>query len=270
MHECARPGLEPPRRQEREGFLFLLPFAAFAPSRFRFWNRQDAKDAKVFYFFFLPLRPLRLRGSDFGTAKTRRTRRFFTFSSFLCALCAFAVQILEPPKGAVHETDANTRMHEYARSQGRKERLESPPPSAALARRFSSLMVNRGSVRFLQSRTPAKIPCRKAASAEGRLIDFTRPRTFGKGRGIMHLPRQSVKADALRRNRGNARCPGVNVAKQLVAWSGHRHRLGRPAVHKGRNAPILSRCSAGKPGSHAPFVERWARPPPGGSRKHPY
>jgi len=119
MHECARPGsasfqlaqrkslLEPPRRQEREGLLtsFLCGLCAFAvqipgtakagrprsgreytnarirPARWRkfptyrenrSWNRQDAKGAKVFFFFFLPLRPLRLRGSDFGTAKTRR------------------------------------------------------------------------------------------------------------------------------------------------------------------------------------------------------
>jgi len=100
IHECTNtPGpvaqvsnlqrksqLEPPRREGREGFLLFLPsFAAFAPLRFKSWNRQDARSAKVF-FLFLPLRPLRLRGSDFGTAKTRRTRRFFTFSSFPCAL----------------------------------------------------------------------------------------------------------------------------------------------------------------------------------------
>jgi len=62
------------------------------------WNRQDAKSAKVFLLFlsFASFAPLRFKSP-------------------------------KPPKQAVHEAGANTRMHECARPGGaRKSRLEPP------------------------------------------------------------------------------------------------------------------------------------------------
>ena len=61
----------------------------------RGWNRQDAKSAKVFLLFllsFAAFAPLRFKSP-------------------------------EPPKRAVHEADANTRMHECARPGGASQRL---------------------------------------------------------------------------------------------------------------------------------------------------
>ncbi len=54
MHECARPGLEPPRRQEREGLLiFSSPLRPLRLCGSDLRNRQDAKSAKVFLLFLL-------------------------------------------------------------------------------------------------------------------------------------------------------------------------------------------------------------------------
>jgi len=57
---------------------------------------------------------------------------------------------------AVHEAGANTRMHEYARPQARKERLESPP---SLPRRILQL---RNPVSAFVLPCPADEPTRTA------------------------------------------------------------------------------------------------------------
>ncbi len=127
MHECARPGsarksrLEPPRRQEREGF--LLSFASFAPSRF--------------------------------TSP-------------------------EPPKRAVHEAGANTRMHEH-------------PPLATR---------ERGSGGEGESKTPVFIP--------GGVSGIGGP---AEGRSsAAHLPPHGWRNPP----RGS---PRQNSAQRLAAWS---------------------------------------------------
>jgi len=145
MHECARPGgarksrLEPPRRQEREGLLFLFPLRPLRLCGSNLRNRQSGPSTKRARIRECTNSPgpvaqvSNLQKIAVGTAKTPRARR----SSFSLSFAPFAplrFKSPEPPERAVHEAGANTRMHEYARPGGasfqpaqRKSRLKPPP-----------------------------------------------------------------------------------------------------------------------------------------------
>ncbi len=133
----------------------------------RGWNRQDAKSAKVFFFFF-PLRPLRLCGSNLRDRQsgpsTKRARihecvnapgpvaqgnrgwnrqdaksaRVFFFS-FLCGLCAFAVQIFRTAKAGRPRSGCECTNARIRPARWRKE-IAVGTAKTPRARRFSSFL----------------------------------------------------------------------------------------------------------------------------------
>ncbi len=100
------------------------------PLRFRSWNRQSGPStnrARIHECTNTPgpvAQVSNLQRKSRSEPPRRHGREGFLF---LCVFCAFAVQILEPPKRAVHESDANTRMHEYARPGGASQSRLEPP-----------------------------------------------------------------------------------------------------------------------------------------------
>jgi len=114
------------------------------PLRFRSWNRQSGPStnrARIHECTNTPgpvAQVSNLQRKSRLEPPRRHGREGFLF---LCVLCAFAVQILEPPKRAVHESGANTRMHEYARPGGASfqltEKIAVGTAKTPRARRFS-------------------------------------------------------------------------------------------------------------------------------------
>ena len=169
----------------------------------RGWNRQDAKSAKVFLLLsFAPFAPLRFKPP-------------------------------EPPKRAVHETDANTRTHEYARPGSASfqltEKIAVGTAKTRRARRFfsfSSFLCALCAFAVQTLESPRREGCSLAlfplilsAPATGRRSD--RPASGPAGGD--GLGRRSRLRRAARRGRKS----GQRLRRRRIATARPRFRPGR-------------------------------------------